>query len=68
MTPSRLYDIFKENFPEKAKHMISYKRVDENSIQLKAMNRYSYIFRYIDKDSVSLERIYTSKKGTKNMV
>ncbi len=65
MTPSRLYDIFKENFPEKAKRMISYKRVDEHAIQLKAMNGYSFLFRYIDIDSVSLERIYPSRRGRK---
>ena len=34
MTPTRIFDIFKELFPEKAKEITSFKRHDENSIEM----------------------------------
>lgn len=63
MTPSRLYDIFRENFPERAKKMISYKRVEENAIQLKALNGVSYIFRVESKDSFSFAKVDPNQVG-----
>ena len=61
MTPSRLYDIFRENFPGRAKSMISYKRVDANAIELKALNGFTYIFRVLGDESLSFERTIQGK-------
>lgn len=66
MTPSKIYDIFRENFPGKAPSMISYKRVDANAIELKALNGFTYIFRVLDNNGVSLERKILGKGLKKN--
>lgn len=45
MTPTRIFDILHELAPEKARDVISYKRLDKNSIVIRMMSGRSFIFR-----------------------
>lgn len=64
MTPTRIFDIFKELFPEKAKEITSFKRHDENSIEFITKNKTKYIFS-IPKSGWELKEVKNRKGENK---
>lgn len=45
MTPTKIFEIMHDLVPEKARNVISYKRLDKNSIVVRMMSGRSFIFR-----------------------
>lgn len=44
MLPTRIFDIFKDMMPEKAKDIASFKRIDDHSIEMVTKDKKKFIF------------------------